>query len=185
MGVLQRTQATTEKPPRAGRIPLGILMLLGYLAYTVLTELIHLTNLKTPAHSFGALRLTGLPAIGYSVALIAGLSAAFYGMVNRKVWAREIAIVWFIIAMAAPALDLAGFLLDPEGTMALVRRSVQQYLQDYAHTARLPLDPAALAASLTDKRIILLFLMWDVLVQWAVGVTAIIYLQRQRMFFKA
>ena len=111
--------------------------------------------------------------------------ARSYGMVRRKVWAREIAIVWFIIAMAAPALDLAGFLLDPEGTTALVRGSVQQYLQDYAHTTRLPLDPTSLAAPLTDRRIILLFLMWDLLVQWAVGVTAIIYLQRQKMFFKA
>jgi hypothetical protein len=104
---------------------------------------------------------------------------------QRRVWAREIAVVWFLIGMATPALDLAGFLLDPQGMTALVRGYAQQYFQDYAHNAQLPLDSTSLVTWLTDTRVILLFLVWDLLVQWAVGITAILYLYRQKTFFRA
>jgi hypothetical protein len=183
---MQRTQTITQQQPgRAGKIPLGMLMLLGYIAYTVIAELIHLADLNPPTRAFGALMITGLPAIGYSVGLIAALAGAFYGLLRRKVWAREIAIVWLIIGMAAPALNLAGFLLDPEGMAALVRGYVQQYFQDYARNMQMPLDPSSVVSLLIDKRVLLLFLGWDLLLQWTVGIMAIIYLNRQKTFFRA
>ncbi len=172
-----------DKRERRERLPLGMMVLLAYIAYTILKELTRLVDLKNPAHAFGVFTLTGLPATGYSIVVVLGLSAALYGLWTRRGWARTVAVAWFLVGMAIPVLDLLSFLVDPQGMMLQTWTYAEHYFRSSAqYTPYLPSNYMLLVSRLDDPGIMMAFLLWDLLQAWSISLTAILYLYRQKTF---
>jgi hypothetical protein len=168
------------KRERRRRFPLGMMALLAYIAYTIVKELTHLADLKNPAHAFGVFTLTGLPATGYSILVVLGLSVALYGLWTRREWARIVAVAWFLVGMAIPVLDLLVFLVDPQGMMPQTWTYAEHYFWSSArYTPFLSSNFMFLASMLDDPGILMAFLLWDLMMAWSIGLTAILCLYRQ------
>lgn len=165
---------------RRGRSPLGMMALLAYIAYTIVKELTHLVDLKNPAHAFGVFTFTGLPATGYSIVVVLGLSAVLYGLWTRRGWARTAAVAWFLVGMAIPVLDLVFFLVNPQDMLPRTWTYAEHYFWSSArYTPFLTSKYMLLASLLDDPGILMAFLLWDVLMAWSIGLTAILCLYRQ------
>ena len=174
-----------DKRERRERLPLGMMVLLAYIAYTIVKELTQLADLKNPAHAFGVFTFTGLPATGYSIVAVLGLSAVLYGLWERRRWARTAAVAWFLVGMAIPVLDLFSFLVDPQGMLPQTWTYADHYMRSSAqYTPYLPSNYMLLISMLDDPGILMAFLLWDLLAAWTVSLTAILWLYRQKTFFR-
>ncbi len=150
---------THEEPVRPEQIPIGMWLLLAYMAYAIISGLL---SLKTPILALGPFLITGRPAAEYTAVVILAVGSAFYGILRRKPWARIIIIIWFLVEMAVSLVDLVSFLLDPQG---MTRR--------YA-----PLIHK------TNPSLVVAAFVWSLCVTWGVGVAAILYVNRQKAFFQ-
>ena len=149
---------TYEEPGRSAPLPVGMLLLLAYMAFAIISGLL---SLKTPILALGPFLITGQPAAGYAAVVIVAVSGAFYGILRRKAWAKPIIILWFLVEMAVSLANLLSFLLDPQG---MTRR--------YA-----PLIHR------TNPSVVIAVLVWSFCVTWGVGLAAILYVNRQTAFF--
>jgi len=105
----------------------------------------------------------------YSVAGVIAVACAIYGIVKRRAWGRTIAIVWFLVTMGVTVIQVALALLDLPATTRLTREVVQDYVP-----ARPAIGRAATVAIFTCGLVF----------NWSTGIAAIVYLRRQRTFFR-
>ncbi len=150
---------THEEPGRSAPLPIGMLLLLAYMAFAIISGLL---SLKAPILALGPFLITGRPAAGYATVVIVAVSGAFYGILRRKPWARPIFILWFLVEMAVSLANLLSFLLDPHG---MTRRYAPLIHQ-------------------TNPSVMIAVLVWSLCVTWGVGIAAILYVNRQKAFFQ-
>jgi hypothetical protein len=150
---------THEEPERSAPLPVGMLLLLAYMAFSIISGLM---SLKAPILPLGPFLITGRPAAEYGAVVIVAVSGAFYGILRRKPWARPIIILWFLVEMANSLANLLAFLLDPQGMSRLYAPVIHQ----------------------KNPSVVIAVLVWSLSVTWGVGLAAILYVNRQKAFFQ-
>lgn len=146
------------------KFPVGmiiILILIGLGAVSLL-----LGMFKLPMFQLGPILLTGAGAIVVNLVIFGIFATIFYGILKRMMWARKLAIGWYIVSMILLVINLVSFL----GNKTMYDSYYQKVLPPETYSL---MTPAVITGSLVSA---LGF-------GFVIGVIVIIYLARKKDFF--
>lgn len=146
------------------KFPVGmiiILILIGWGAISLLFGMF-----KIPLSQLGPVLLSGAGAIVMNLVIVGILATIFYGILKRMMWARKLAIGWYIVSMTLLVVNLVSFLGN--------KTMYESYYQKLFPPETYPfMMPAIITASLVSA---LGF-------GFVIGIIVIIYLARKKDFF--
>lgn len=146
------------------KFPVGmiiILILIGWGAVSLL-----LTLFKLPLSQLGPVLLSGAGAVVMNLVIFGILATIFYGILKRMMWARKLAIGWYIVSMVLLVVNLVSFL----GNKMMYDSYYQKLLTPEMYSL---MTPAVITGSLVSA---LGF-------GFVIGIIVIIYLVRKKDFF--
>jgi hypothetical protein len=138
-----------------------ILVLVGWGALGLL-----LGMFKIPLSQLGPVIVTGAGAIIVNLIIVGILATIFYGIIKRLIWARKLAIGWYIFSMVLSLINLISFLAN-------------KTMYDSYYQRLLTPETAALMTSTVITGTLISALVFG----WIIGFIIIIYLARRRDFF--
>lgn len=146
------------------KFPVGmiiILILIGSGAVSLL-----LTLFKLPLSQLGPVLLSGAGAVVMNLVIFGILATTLYGILKRMMWARKLAIGWYIVSMVLSVVNLVSFL----GNKTMYDSYYQKLLTPETYSL---MTPAVITGSLVSA---LGF-------GFVIGIIVIIYLVRKKDFF--
>lgn len=145
------------------KMPVGMILILILIGWGIVSLLF---SLRTPVTQLGPILLTGVGAIIVNLIIVAILSSIFFGIIKRYVWARKLAIGWYIVSMLLVLINLLSFIANK--TM---------YNEYYSKT----LTPK-MAALMTTSAITMSLVM-GLIFAWIIGIIIIVYMLKKKDFF--
>lgn len=146
------------------KFPVGmiiILILVGWGAVSLLFGMF-----KIPMSQLGPVLLTGAGAIIVNLVIVGIFATIFFGILKRMMWARKLAIGWYIVLMFLLVINLVSFL----GNKTMYDSYYQKILPPETYSL---MTPAVITGSLVSA---LGF-------GFVIGIIVIIYLARKKDFF--
>lgn len=145
------------------KMPIGIISILILIGLGIIFLLLGLRN---PANQLGPILLTGVSSIIFDLIVIIILGTIFFGTIKRYIWARKLAIGWYILSMALALINLLFFIAN--NTM----------YNDYYKKILTP----EMAALMTPF-IIAMSLVVSLIFSWIIGIIIVVYLLKKKEFF--
>lgn len=145
------------------KMPVGMILILILIGWGIVSLLF---SLRAPMTQLGPILLTGAGAIIVNLIIIAILGAIFFGIIKRFVWARKLAIGWYIVSMLLVLINLLSFIAN--NTM----------YNDYYKKILTP-EMAALMSVST----ITMSLIMGLIFIWVIGIIIIVYMLKKKDFF--
>jgi len=145
------------------KMPIGmtlILILIGWGAVSLLL------GLRAPISQLGPLLLTGAGAIIMNLIIFAILGTIFFGVIKRYIWARKLAIGWYVVSMVLMLINLLSFMAN--NTM----------YNDYYNKMLTPE-----MATLMTSSAITMSLVMALVFGWIIGIIIIVYMLKKKEFF--
>ena len=149
---------------KKSKFPVGMIIILCLIGFGIFTLL--LSTIKRPMLAIGLFTISGYSAIFYSFIIITILGLIFYGILKRKIWARKLIIIWYLLSIAIIWINYITFLANKEKT-------INFYKSYYPANANL----------FTEKYIMISSLM-SLISGSIIGLIIIIYIYRSKKFFK-
>lgn len=143
--------------------PVGMIIILVLLGFGFVGTL---SGFMKPMLQFGPFILIGAPAMLYFFIVLGVLGLSFYGILKRKIWARNLIIGWYILGFGIMVLNFLSFLADKQ-------KIVTFYQQ---------VSPAN--AALFTEQVVMSTLLFSLIGGGIVGLSIIFYVYRKRDFFK-
>ncbi len=146
------------------KFPIGmilILILIGWGAANLL-----LGMFKIPMSQLGPVIVSGVGAIIINLVIVGILVTIFYGIIKRLIWARKLAIGWYIFSMVLLFVNLISFLSN-------------KTMYDSYYQRLLPPETAVLMTSTVITSTLISALVFG----WITGFIILVYLARRKDFF--
>jgi len=125
-----------------------------------------LIGLRNPISQLGPILLTGIGAIILNLIIVAILGTIFFGIVKRFIWARKLAIGWYIVSMIFVLINLLSFMAN-------------NTMYNAYYSKILGPEMAALMTSST----ITMSLVMSLVFAWIIGIIIVVYLLKKKDFF--
>ena len=143
--------------------PIGIIIIL-YL--TGLATVLHVIGVKNPLIAIGTIEITGVLAKGYNIALALLAGATFYGIFKRKTWGRILGIVRYVVTLLIYSTIHITSILNVEEIQHSIQKQSIQYPEYLTENVLIASQSISLIAA------------------WVIISTIIVYLYRNKNFFK-
>ncbi|PIR54836.1 hypothetical protein COU74_03765 [Candidatus Peregrinibacteria bacterium CG10_big_fil_rev_8_21_14_0_10_36_19] len=144
--------------------PVGMILILILVGLPAVMTLFSV--FKSPLSQLGPLLLSGVGAVVVNLVIFVILSTIFYGILKRMMWARKMAIGWYIVSMLLIVVNMVSLLGNK-----------MMYDSFYKET----LTPEMY--SLMTPELITASLMFSSGGALLIGIIVIIYLVRKKDFF--
>jgi hypothetical protein len=147
------------------KMPVGMIIILIIIGYGLVSVLFAFTRIS-PLFQLGPVLISGMGAIIADIIIVAILATIFIGILKRFMWARKLAVGYYILSMILVLIDLLSFMTNT--TM------YDSYYQKVLSPQMLALmTPAVIEGSLIAGLIF----------GWVIGLVIIIYLLKKKNFF--
>src|SRR3989338_4609019 len=91
------------------KMPVGMILILILIGWGIASLLIGLRN---PISQLGPVLITGIGAIILNLIIVAILGTIFFGIIKRFIWARKLAIGWYVLSMVLMLINLLSFMAN-------------------------------------------------------------------------
>ncbi len=146
-------------------MPVGMILILIIIGYGLISILFAFTKVS-PMFQLGPIFIYGAGAIVAEIIITIILAVIFFGILKRFMWARKLAIGYYILSMIFVLIDLVSFMTNTA--------MYDSYYQKVLSPQTLALmTPAVIEGSLI---VALIF-------GWIIGFVIIIYLLKRKDFF--
>lgn len=146
------------------KMPIGMILILILIGWGALGLLLGM--FKISLSQLGPVIVSGAGAIIVNLIIVGILATLFYGIIKRLIWARKLAIGWYIFSMVLSLINLISFLAN-------------KTMYDSYYQRLLPPETATLMTSTVITGTLISALVFG----WIIGFIIIIYLARKRDFF--
>ncbi|MBI5001908.1 hypothetical protein HZC31_00830 [Candidatus Woesearchaeota archaeon] len=145
------------------KMPIGMIIILILIGLGILSLV---STLAHPIFQLGPFMIGGVSAVIVLLLIIAILCAVVFGIIKKFMWARKLAIGWYIFSMISQVLNLVFFLLN-----------TSMYDAYYKEVLGAEVSAFMTQSAITGALIVAM------LYSWVIGSIVIIYLYRKKDFF--
>ena len=145
------------------KMSVGMISILTLVVWGILSLLIALRN---PIIQLGPILLTGVGAIMINLIIVVILGTIFFGIMKGFIWARKLAIGWYIVSMVLVLINLLSLMAN--------KTMYNEY-----YNKILPPETAALMNSSTS----IMGLVMALVFRWIIEIIIVVYLIKKKDFF--
>jgi len=146
------------------KFPVGMIIILILIGWGAVSLLLNL--FKLPLSQLGPVLLSGTGAVVMNLVTFSILATIFYGILKRMMWARKLAIGWYIVSIVLLVVNIVSFL----GNKTMYYSYYQKLLTPETYSF---ITPAAITG----------FLVSALGFGFVIDIIIIIYLVRKKDFF--